>query len=141
MAPDTRSTERLQQLRKRIEQWRLTRQQHGPMPGALWDEAASLAQSLGVSPVARALGLGYASLQQRVRGRSEPSSAAAPGSPSGFIELQCTPLAGAPTVGNRVAEALVEVVASDGTRLTIRLPAPSALEVAALVAAFRGGRT
>src|SRR5690242_12383451 len=59
MANDTHSAERLKQLHQRIEQWRLTRTQHGPMPGEHWEEATWLARSLGVSPVARALGLGY----------------------------------------------------------------------------------
>lgn len=140
MAPDTRSAERLQQLRKRIEQWRLTRRKHGPMPGTLWDEAASLARSLGVSPVSRALGVGYASLQQRVRGGSESRSAEAPASASGFVEFHCTQLLGAPTADSSACGALVEVVASDGARLTIRLPASSALDVAGLVATFRGSR-
>src|SRR5690242_8398016 len=62
MADDTHSAERLKQLHQRIEQWRLTRTQHGPMPGEHWEEATWLARSLGVSPVARALGLGYRSL-------------------------------------------------------------------------------
>jgi hypothetical protein len=142
MAPDTRSAERLQQLRKRIEQWRLIRRKHGPMPGTLWDEAASLARSLGVSPVSRALGVGYASLQQRVRGGSESRSASAeaPASASGFVEFHRTQLLGAPTADSSACGALVEVVASDGARLTIRLPASSALDVAGLVATFRGSR-
>jgi len=140
MANDTNSAERLQQLHKRIEQWRLTRRQHGPMPGELWDEAASLARSMGVSPVARALGLGYASLQQRIRGQSGQRPAAAPASASGFIELRSTPLLGMPTVGGSHDGALVEVTAGDGARLTLRLPANSLLDVARLIVAFRGSR-
>lgn len=140
MANDTHPAERLQQLHKRIEQWRLTRSQHGPMPGELWDEAASLARSQGVSPVARALGLGYASLQQRVRGGSEVRSAAASASASGFIELHSTQLLGAPTAGSSQGGAVIEVAAGDGARLTLRLPANSTLDVPGLIAAFRGSR-
>jgi hypothetical protein len=47
MANDTHSAERLKQLHQRMEQWRLTRHQHGPMPGELLDKATALARSLG----------------------------------------------------------------------------------------------
>jgi hypothetical protein len=140
MANDTHAAERLKQLHQRIEQWRLTRRQHGPMPGELWDEATALARSLGVSQVARALGLGYTSLQQRVRGGSELRAVATPASASGFVEIHRTLLLGAPTAGSSQAEALVEVVAGDGARLTLRLPAHLALDVAGLIAAFRGNQ-
>ena len=141
MANDTYAAERLKQLHQRIEQWRLTRHQHGPMPGELWDEATSLARSLGVSPVARALGLGYSSLQQRVRSGSESRAGAAPASASGFVEIHRTQLMGAPTAGSSQSGAVLEVVAGDGARLTIRLPASLELDVEGLVAAFRGSRT
>lgn len=133
-------TERLEQLHRRIEQWRRTRRQHGRMPSELWEEAAALARSLGVGPVCRALGLGYASLQQRVRGSSEPRALAAPQS-GGFIELGRTPLVGAFPQGEGERSLLVEVVATNGARLTLRLPAGSALDVAGLVTAFRGSLT
>src|SRR5690242_207549 len=141
MANDTHPAERLKQLHQRIEQWRLTRHQHGPMPGELWEEATWLARSLGVSAVARALGLGYSSLQQRVRGSSETRAVAAPASASGFVEIHPPELLGAPTEGSSQSGALLEVVAGDGARLTIRLPAHHALDVGGLVAAFRGSRT
>lgn len=111
------------------------------MPSELWEEATALARSLGVSPVCRALGLGYASLQQRVRGSSEPRSLAVPQSMGGFIELSRTPLVGASLQGEEAWGVVVEVVAGDGARLTLRLPAGSALDVAGLVTAFRGSRT
>jgi len=141
MANDTHSAERLKQLHQRIEQWRLTRTQHGPMPGEHWEEATWLARSLGVSPVARALGLGYRSLQQRVRSGSGVKAVAAPASASGFVEIHRTPLLGVPAAGSSQSGALLEVVAGDGARLTIRLPAHLALDVEGLVAAFRGSRT
>ena len=66
MATEAGGAARLEQLRGRIEHWRRTRTKHGPMPEALWDEAALLARGLGVCPVSRALGIGYESLQERV---------------------------------------------------------------------------
>lgn len=138
MENDTHAAERLKQLHQRIEQWRRTRRQHGPMPGELWEEATALARSLGVSQVARALGLGYTSLQQRVRGGSELRAVAPPASASGFVEIHRTQLLGALTAGSSQSGALVEVVAGDGARLTLRLPAHLTLDVAGLIAAFRG---
>ena len=139
MAPDARSTERLEQLRQSIEQWRHTRRKQGPMPAALWDEAAALAGRLGVCPVSRALGVGYDSLQKRVRRRAEPL-AAATAAPAGaairFVELSGAQFAGATTTSG----AAIEVTAADGAHLSVRLPSTSALDVVALVRAFRAGR-
>jgi hypothetical protein len=108
------------------------------MPTALWDEAALLARRLGVSPVSRALNLGYDSLQDRARNGSEAGRAlAAPiGASTRFVELSGAQLGGlVPASG-----AVLEVASSDGASLTIRLPAGSTLDFAALVCAFRGPR-
>lgn len=130
MAREGQGAERLQQLRRRIEHWRATRRKHGPMSADLWDEATSLARSLGVCPVSRALGVGYGSLQQRVlAGRSAVRTA--PSKPR-FLELS-----GAQLVGTPAAGATIEIVAGDGARLTIKLRAGSALDIAAVVQSFR----
>jgi hypothetical protein len=110
------------------------------MPDALWDEAASLARSLGVCPVSRALGIGYSSLQQRARQAIQVRPAApAAARISGFVELSGAQLLGAPAAPG-ASGAVVEVAAGDGARLTVRLPAGSTLDVAALVVAFQGRR-
>jgi len=139
MAPDARSAQRLKQLRQSIEQWRRTRRKRGPMPAVLWEEAAALAGDLGVCPVSRALRVGYDSLQKRVQRRSEPAAAAtatAAGAAIGFIELSGAQLG----VSSAASGAVVEVSAADGARLSIRLPSASALDVVALVRAFRAGQ-
>lgn len=137
MAPDARSAQRLEQLRQSIEQWRRTRRKRGPMPAVLWEEAAALAVDLGVCPVSRALRVGYDSLQKRVRRQSEPGATATPpGAAIGFIELSGAQLG----VSSAASGAVVEVSAADGARLSIRLPSASALDVVALVRAFRAGQ-
>jgi hypothetical protein len=75
-----------------------------------------------------------------VRGSSEPRALAVPQS-GGFIKLGRTPLVGAFPQGEGERSLLVEVVATNGARLTLRLPAGSALDVAGLVTAFRGSLT
>jgi hypothetical protein len=124
-------------LRGRIEGWRQTSPKSRAMPEELWNEASAAAKKLGAGRVARALGLNYEALKQRVIS----SSAGRRGAPAQrqpqrteFIELSGFPGLSQATAGD---EAVVEVVAADGTRLTIRLKAVS-LNVAALVNAFRG---
>jgi len=57
------AAEEAEELRRRIEQWRLTRARQGQMPEELWRAAVSAAQRYGVSSVARALGVGHAGLK------------------------------------------------------------------------------
>ena len=123
---------RLSRLARRIQDWRRTRTKLSPMPEQLWKEAASLAQQHGVSFVATALGLGYATLQKRAQ-----RSSARP-SPEGFVELAGSQLIGlAPPPA---PETVLEVRSPDGALLTLRLPTGTTLDVAALVHSFRAGR-
>lgn len=111
------------------------------MPPALWSEAASMARELGVYRVARALKLNFDTLKRhagaastlRGRRRSVARTVLAPRSVD-FVEVK-----GLAEVSRaRVSpETIVEVVASDGTRLSIRGACASA-DMAALIHAFRG---
>jgi hypothetical protein len=133
MAKRTRlATARVQQLRKRIDHWRSTRVKLWPMPAALWGEATVLARELGVHPVQRALRLNHESLRRRVEEATFPrGSAEAAGE---FVELSGAQLLGLPVSGGPV----IELADGNGIRLTVRLAAGSALDLAQLVAAFRG---
>jgi hypothetical protein len=133
--PDLRGLEGLQ---GKIERWRQGRRApKSPMPEDLWREATAAAMRLGTGRVARSLGLGYAGLKQRVlskeTGRGAVPCDAAPLA-GRFIELPRLPGTGS-TIGD--AELVVEIVATDGTRLTVRAKeaGPSVL---ALIHAFRG---
>jgi hypothetical protein len=53
-------------LKVKIERWRQGRPKSGSMPEELWQEASAAAKRLGTGRVARALGLGYEGLKQRV---------------------------------------------------------------------------
>ena len=124
-------------LRDRIEGWRQSSPRTRAIPEELWKEACAAAKRLGTGRVARALGLKYETLKQRVLvggpGGLRDEAAVLPMSPQ-FIELT-----GFSAVGHSAAsdEAVVEIVATDGARLTIRLKA-AGLDVAALVRVFRG---
>jgi hypothetical protein len=122
----------LSALSQKIEHWRGQKPRSRSMPQELWQEASEAARSLGVSRVATALKVGYATLRQRsgvegvrkVDRRPEPSM---PALSSEFVELSdLSPIRD---------EAVVEVTVPDGTRLTIRLKGST--NVVALVNALR----
>lgn len=116
----------------RIQQWRQSRTKLGAMPAELWAEATSLAQTHGVHRVARALGLNYHVLKQRV---TRKPTGGGPGRENHFIEVSSAPLLRS---GPETA-AVVEVVSPHGARLTIRLPGGRLMEAAELVSAFSEG--
>ncbi|HLA70357.1 MAG TPA: hypothetical protein VK624_02530 [Steroidobacteraceae bacterium] len=131
----------LETLLDQIEGWRGMRPRTRSMPEPLWSEAAALARELGVYRVARALGLNFDTLKRRAkqsgarssRQRGAAGRAFAPVS-SGFVEVR-----GLAEVSQAVlaGQTVVEVVASDGARLSIRLQCAST-DVVALIQAFRG---
>ena len=127
-------------LRGRIEAWRQSRPKSRPMPEELWQEASEASKRLGTGRVARALGLSYEALKQRVISNSSGRRRGATGRPHGqperaeFIELN-----GFAALGPAVTrdEMVVEMVAADGTRLTIRVKGASP-NLSALIESFRG---
>lgn len=139
--------QQLEQVRRNIEQWRQTRTKLGAMPASLWDEAAAVARAAGTHRVSRALGLNYLVLKQRAfpNARAEakrPPRAPRPSKQSAatFVEVKkVAPPSAAPAAAAAASEAVVvEVVATSGARLTLRLSGNVVgAELAALVASFR----
>ncbi|HEX5206369.1 MAG TPA: hypothetical protein VFW10_01080 [Steroidobacteraceae bacterium] len=127
----------IEELRGRIDGWRQSAPKSRNMPEELWKDACAAAKRLGACRVARALGVKYETLKQRVLasgGAGMGGEATVLPSGTQFIELTGLSAASHRAVGN---EAVVEVVAADGARLTIRLKG-AGLDIAALVSAFRG---
>ena len=118
-------------LRLRIEAWRRSESRGRRMPEELWQDASAAAQRLGVCPVSRALGLGYRALKCRVRpSQSSPSNVL---SHPRFIEV-----AGFASLnGVATDEAVVEMVSTDGSRLTVRLK-DSSSALLSVIQAWRG---
>jgi hypothetical protein len=129
-------------VRARIADWRRTREKRSPMPAALWGDAVALARREGTFGVARAVGVDFESLARRVAearagtAGEEPAAAGAGPTASGFVEVSGAQLLGV----SGAAGAVVEVADGDGARLTIRLATATALDVAGVVAGFRGRR-
>jgi len=126
-------------LRGKIEGWRGSQPKSRSMPEELWQEASKAARRLGAGRVARALGLNYETLKQGVLSNGSGGHRGGVRRKTqrggiGFIELK-----GLPALGQSAAreEMVVEMVAADGARLTIRVNAASA-NVPALINAFRG---
>jgi hypothetical protein len=130
----------LESLRRRIEEWRNSRPRSKAMPEGLWQEACAGARKLGAGRVARALGLNYAHLKERLRSPREarigaPKRSGLPQvvTPQ-FLDLGRVADLGPP---RGTEPMVVELVAPDGARLTIRTSDASA-SVLAMINAFRG---
>ena len=122
-------------LGDRIEHWRTTRTRRSPMPDELWQAATRLAQLHGVGAVSRLLRVGYATLRKRLAvADSEPLLVHA--DEPGFVELSAAQLLG----GSAPTGAVVELIADDGSRMTVRLDQSAGLDVPGLVATFLGRR-
>ncbi|HEX7505548.1 MAG TPA: hypothetical protein VF550_02170 [Polyangia bacterium] len=126
---ETQAGQRLQQVRRGIDVWRWTRLKRSPMPEELWARATRLAQSLGVWRVARDLGLCYESLKRRVEERASQREAGA----ARFVEMRGSDLMNVASSDGTV----VELQATDGMRMTVRLGGGAQVDMMALVAAFR----
>ncbi len=121
---------RLSQLRRRIERWRRMRVKRSPMPAELWMAATELAREFGTYRVARELGVAYGSLKDRAVAQGENGARRA----QAFVEID-----GASLFSPAPAAMRGEVELSDasGSKMVIRLAANQAVDVAALLAAFR----
>ena len=134
----------LKGLHRRIEAWRQTRPGTRPMPEQLWKEASGFARKIGICSVTRALRVNYGGLKRRMRTSGPPrvvsrtSTSAASVSRPNFIELSGPAPFAALSEAPAGSDAVVEVVAADGARLTIRVKGATSPNVAAWVSAFRG---
>jgi len=114
------STTDLNRLQRQLSAWRQKRTGRTRLPEAVWGAATDLARTQGPSLVARALGLDYYKLRQRLTGTSSFSAV-----PATFVEVK-----GAPRAGADGGESSVELVDGTGARMTLRVRS----DVATLVA-------
>jgi len=129
-------------LRERVGEWRRTGDRPGAMPAELWAEAISLARVHGAYGVARAVGVSYWALRRRVElGRDSgskdggawlPADETRESTKSGFVEVR-GPWVDQPAV---TGDAVIELAASGGRRMTIRVGPLGSLDVARVVRAF-----
>jgi len=123
---------RLENVRQRFEQWRLTRSEGTRIPEPLWAAAVELVDEYGLHRTAKTLRVDYYSLKKRVEA-SAPSSgdASCDGSSATFVEL---PSAARARSRRTCSECVVEF--EDGYGATMRVFL-SGVEVPDLVALSR----
>jgi len=126
---EDRTAQGFQQVRRRIDVWRWTRLKRSPMPEDLWIQATKLADAHGVWRTARELGLCYESLKRRVEEKASRKQAGA----VRFVEMRGAELMDVASSNG----AVVELHATDGTRMTVRLGSGTEVDLQALVASFR----
>lgn len=133
-------------LRQRIVAWR-----NGPrtpaMPEELWDAVVELAQDHGVCPIARAVGVDYATLRRKVA--QAPAKAVHPVVKPAFLELPTRMMVAAQPTTAFPAEpdpirpldagSVIDISTPDGARLRLRLEVGCAVDAAGIVSAFLGG--
>jgi len=119
----------LQQLARRFRAWRAGRVRGQRIPEELWQAAAGLASSYGLSRIATALQLSYYDLQGRLS--SPRPRARVYHTPPSFVELP----APAPTLSGGEG-GTVEVVQVSGARLILRLPEAKPRELLCVVQLF-----
>jgi len=114
--------EDMQELHRRLEEWRSTHRPRSPLPDELWTMAVGLAQRHNIHRVARTFRLDYGALKRRMPG-CDPQPTAT------FVELI------APSSGS-IAECSMEVDSANGAK-KVRIPMKG-VPPAGLAAVIRG---
>jgi len=118
----------LERVRAQLDLWRRTPGRGRGIPEEIWLGAVQLARARGLYRISRDLRLNYQSLQQRLTagGGNPPPKAA---HPPVFLDLGTGCL-------DTAAGCVVDLVAPDGARMTVRLSASVTEGLAALAAAL-----
>jgi hypothetical protein len=131
----------IEPVRQRIQQWRGSQSRSKAMPEPLWQEAGAVARKLGLARVAKELGLNYTALKAHTLPSQRTKSGVQTGQRSSppVARAQFLDLGTVTELSPRgAAEPMVlELMAPDGTRLTIRTREAGA-SVLAMITAFRG---
>ena len=118
----------LKQLRQRLDAWRRSQSQRSAIPEPVWEAAATLARTHGVSRVAQTLRLDFYRLRQR--------SIQAPPPAAGFVEIPWTSL----TTPAATGPCTVELSDAHGGKMSVQLAGESPVLVALAEAFWRRAR-
>lgn len=116
-------------LARGLERWRASARRGRRIPEGLWEAAARLAHTYGVSRISAVLKLSYYDLQRRAQGVGAVSTQMQV--PPTFIELP-TPKGST----GLSSQATIEVVHSCGARLMLRLPETKPEDLLAVLRTF-----
>jgi hypothetical protein len=123
----------LYSLARDLERWRTSAQRGRRIPEGLWEAAAKLARTYGVSRISAALKLSYYGLQRRARGGRAVKTR--PSAQPTFVQVAAPVLSAGPD-----RHRTVEVVQASGCRLILRLPDAKPDDLLPLLQAFLGQR-
>ena len=123
----------LEGVRRRFEHWRRTHEVRSRIPDPLWAVAVRAAGTCGIHQTAKALGLNYYSLKDRVEQHSAAASAP-PERSVGATFLELAPLAdhGSAAVPVGRGECTLELEDADGAKMRISLKGVQAPDLASL---------
>ena len=127
------SLDELLKLRRQLDSWRKVQPDRARVPEEVWELAAALARTHGVSRVSRTLRLSFYRLRRRVQAPSSVASSA-PGA-SGFIEL--APVTGPGLSGGAC---VIELSGGGQSRMTIRMSGEDPALLGLAEAFWRRGR-
>lgn len=114
----------IEQVRRRLQEWRRSRKHGARIPEALWISAVKLAKKYRPARVAHELGLDYDGLKQRLKTAKQHGTSEQETKP-GFIELL-------PIVPSCHCECTMEIEDRRGAKMKLELKGASAGDVAAV---------
>jgi hypothetical protein len=127
--PNVSAHSDIEEVRRRLQAWRQTRQHGERIPEDLWISAAKLARVHRPGTVAHALSLDYDALKERIESvnhlplrRKEPTSVS-------FVEV-------VPPGPAHFSECTVEIEDRDGTKVRVHLKSSEAPDLAAISSAL-----
>lgn len=119
---------RLEDLQRRFQHWRQSRQARSRVPKTLWTAAVKMAESCGLNRTAKALRLDYYSLKRRLEARTVVSLADR-SEPAVATFLELTPATG-------LGECNLELEDSGGAKMRVHLKGFAAPDLTALSRSF-----
>jgi hypothetical protein len=114
----------IEEVRRRLQEWRQSRKHGSRIPEALWISAVKLAKKYRPARVAHALGLDYDGLKQRLKTAKQHGTSEQESKPT-FIEL-------APCRPASHCECSIEIEDRSGAQMKLEIKGVSAVDVAAL---------
>jgi hypothetical protein len=119
----------IEEVRRRLQAWRQTRQHGERIPEDLWISAAKLARVHRPGMVAHALSLDYDALKVRIESEKHPSLSRKQPTSVSFVEL-------VPPGPAHFSECTVEIEDRDGTKMRVHLKSSEAPDLAAISSAL-----
>ena len=103
----------LEEVSRRVEQWRSGKKRGERIPQRIWEEALALVGTYGISRVSRTLRLSYTELEKRRRRIAATQPRQGPAEETAFVEIDGALL-------GQATAAWLELERPDGLRLRIR---------------------